>query len=401
MLRATDPQQHEGVAELSGVVRRVIAARVSDPHDVEDLVQETLVKVTAAEPRLGVDALQAYAIVTAQHVVIGQARKDGTKRRHIHRMVDYTSLDGPEELTLQREETDALAVALSRLDERDRQMLMAHEVEGVDTASLARDSGTSPGNVAARLARARARLRLEFLLAFRGVTLPEGKCRSVLLALSSGDQRRQRALRAGDHLLVCPTCAALSEPLVERRRSIAGFIPLVGLGVVRAGKAVGRAAHSGTAQAVAGVSAVAAGAVVVVALTQPGASPTPVPPTTVAAPITSPLMSGTESLLPLPPGGLAPLVGRPVQAQSVLVLAVPSDEGAWIGTSAQSKVWLRFVGSGESPFKVVAGQHLTFTGSIGANSPAFAASGLSAGDLSSVTAQGAHIEVTYTALRIT
>jgi serine/threonine-protein kinase RsbT len=40
----------------------------------------------------------------------------------------------------------------------------------------------------------------------------------VLLAISSGDRRRQREVDAARHLLECDLCARLSEPLVSRGR---------------------------------------------------------------------------------------------------------------------------------------------------------------------------------------
>ncbi len=373
---------------LSGVIRRVVAARVNDPHDVEDLVQETLVKVAAAERRLGPDALQGYAIVTARNLIIGRARHDGTHRRHVHRLVDYIGLDGPEELTLQREETDALATALTRLDATDRALLLAHEVDGIDTAALSDTHDTTPGAIAVRLARARARLRVEFLLAFRGITLPTPRCRSVLLALSSGDTRRQRSLRAGDHLLTCSTCASLSAPLVERRRSIAGFIPFLFINPV---KALGRVARNGKVQIVAGVTTVAVGTIAVIALTQPSARPRPASPTTTVA-ATSPVMSEKRSLLPIPTQGLTPFIGRPVRARAALVLAVRADEGAWIGSDKSARIWVQFDGSGESPFHLRSGQHITFTGRLVPTTPGFVLrAGIPEPDRAVVLAQGAHI----------
>ncbi len=79
--------------------------------------------------------------------------------------------------------------------------------------------------MAAQLARARARMRVEYVLVLRGVELPSDSCRSVLLALSIGDQRRQKALDAGSHLLSCATCAELSEPLLARKRVLVGLLP--------------------------------------------------------------------------------------------------------------------------------------------------------------------------------
>ncbi len=383
--------------ELSEVIRRVVAAKVYDPHDVEDIVQETLVKVAAAETRLGPNALQGYAIVTARNLVAGRARDESTRKRHLHRLVDYTSLDGPEELALEREETDALAAALLRLDGTERALLLAHEVNGVDTASLADAEHTTSGAIAVRLARARARLRVEFLLAFRGVTLPEPRCRTVLLALSSGDRRRQRSLRAGDHLLTCPTCASLSSPLVERRRSIAGVIPFF---FVDPFKALGRLARNGKAQAAAAVVTAAAVTAGVVALSQP-ADPPNRPPTTQPAAISSTVMTGTQRLLPIPARGLAPFVGRIVRVRNAPVFAVPADEGAWIGTSNTARIWVQFSGSGESPFDVSPGQHLTFDARlVGFNPALLATARVPAPDLAAIAQQKALISVPFSAVAI-
>jgi hypothetical protein len=79
-----------------------------------------------------------------------------------------------------------------------------------------------------RLARARANLRLEFLLTFRRLSLPTPECRPVLLALAARDPRRKAQLDAAGHVEMCPTCAELLEPMTERDRRIAAwlFVPL-------------------------------------------------------------------------------------------------------------------------------------------------------------------------------
>ena len=145
---------------------------------------------------------------------------------------------------------------MARVPDTDRELLLFHEVDGIDTATLAAHSDSTPGGVAMRLACARALLRLEFVLALRGVKLTNARCRAVLLAISAGDTRRQKSLDAADHLGTCATCAALSAPLVERRRAIAGWLPIGGLvGAFRAlaGKLrtpKGQAAAAGTTAAV-------------------------------------------------------------------------------------------------------------------------------------------------------
>ena len=109
-----------------------------------------------------------------------------------------------------------MSEALARLSERERETLLAHEVAGQDTRSLAGQLGSTAGAVAAQLNRTRARLRVEYLLALDRAEPPTDRCRPVLLALSGGDRRRQREVDAGRHLLECDLCARLSRPLMER-----------------------------------------------------------------------------------------------------------------------------------------------------------------------------------------
>lgn len=211
------------------MVRRVLAARTRDHHLIEDLTQETLIRLASSEQRLAPDAQRAYAIVTARNLLTSHARRQSVRRRHLHRLVEDTGLEGPEQRTLQREETDALAAALERIEPEDRDLLLRHESEGVDLATLADRAHVSSGAIAMRLTRARAALRLEFVLAFRRVDLPTEHCRPVLLALATGDRRRQAALGVAAHLDSCPTCAALVKPLTERDRRTAGWliVPIV------------------------------------------------------------------------------------------------------------------------------------------------------------------------------
>ena len=219
---AADDQQppehaHQpGVADLIPMLRRVVAARVSDPAAAEDLVQETLVRVLAAVDRVDPQMLEPYAIVTARNVIASMWQDKDRHRRHQHRVVDLRPPASPDEGLLAREEQAAVASALARLGDAERQALIAHEVAGKDTRSLAAELGSSPGAVAAALNRTRARLRVEYLLALEQVEPPTDRCRPVLLAISGGDRRRQREVGAARHLLECELCARLSQPLMDR-----------------------------------------------------------------------------------------------------------------------------------------------------------------------------------------
>ena len=207
------------VAALMPMVRRIVLSRVGAHPAADDLIQETLVRVLAAQPRIEPGMLEPYAIVTARNVIATMWRNDGRRDRNLHKVVDLGVPEEPAEALLAAEEQAAIAQALDRLEARERDTLLAHEVAGQDTRSLAARTGSTAGAVAAQLNRTRARLRVEYLLALEQTEPPTERCRPVLLALSGGDRRRQREVDAAGHVLTCDLCARLSEPLTARGQS--------------------------------------------------------------------------------------------------------------------------------------------------------------------------------------
>lgn len=212
--------------EIRTIVRRVVSARVRDVHLVDDLVQETLTKVLSAWDRIDPATAVPYAITTARNVVASSWRQADTTGRNLHRVVDLLPVARPEDAVLDREESDAVAQALTHLSDRDRAVLLAHDVEGRDLADLAQEQSSTAGALAAQLKRTRARLRVEYLLAMDRTQPPTAACRPVLLALSGGDRRRQRELDVAGHLLACPYCAELSRPLAARADDASARIPV-------------------------------------------------------------------------------------------------------------------------------------------------------------------------------
>jgi serine/threonine-protein kinase RsbT len=171
----------------------------------------------AARSRVEPDKLAHYASVTARNLVASMAEKNDRARSRSHLLVDARESESPVTDVLRQEERAIVSAALAQLPTGDRDVLMAHEVEGQDTISMAAGRGLTPGAVAARLSRARASLRVEYLLVAEGIEPPTDRCRPVLRALSSGDRRRQRELDASGHLLSCAACARIKTELFERR----------------------------------------------------------------------------------------------------------------------------------------------------------------------------------------
>lgn len=211
-----EPGGRPDVEALIPMLRRIVAARVGSHPAAEDLVQETLVRVLAAQDRIEPGLLEPYAITTVRNVLATMWRQNDREARNRHRVHDPTQPADVERLVVDAEEQGAITEALGRLTDREREVLLAHEVGGQRTSALAGETGLSAGAVAAQLNRTRARLRVEYLLALERTEPPTDRCRAVLLALSSADRRRQREVDAARHLLECELCARLSRPLLER-----------------------------------------------------------------------------------------------------------------------------------------------------------------------------------------
>jgi RNA polymerase sigma factor (sigma-70 family) len=400
-----DPADEQAeILALVAPLRRFALSRLDDVHDADDVVQETLTRVLAARRRLEDETLTGYAFTVARNLIVAHYRHAELHRRHAPRLVERGEPAQPESVVLASEDRRALGTALAELPEHQRDQLVEHVVHEVTVTDLGEASGA--GAVAAQLARTRARLRVDYLLALRGVTLPTGRCRPVLLAISAGDRRRQAALRAGPHLSRCRTCAELSEPLLHRRRTLAGFLPWIPLGALQGHLARwvrGHPAHSAAGGA--GVAAVVVAAVVVAASAGPAAAPSTSGPSPTGSPTTSapvsptidsPLTGPAGPVLPVA-GRLADLAGQRVQARGVRVLAVPADEGFWVGDSEGRRVWVQLrTGQGrESRVGVRRGQRLTFTALVVRNDAGFLGrAGVSQADgAAELARQGAHLEV--------
>ncbi len=369
---AANPASADDVLLVVGPVERVVSARSRPGDDVDEIVQETVARVLEARWRLDREALIAYAIVTARNLVTERHRGLLVHQRNRHRLAEPPDEPSPEAEVLLREEQEAMRTAMARLSSDDHELLLAHEVRGQTVGKIAADAGVTPNTLAARLSRARARLRLEHLLAFRRVALPTPRCRGILEAVSLGDRRRQHALAAGAHLLECPTCADLSESLLHRRRGLAAVWPLPLLWALprRVHRSLGTAATA----AAAAVLAVTVGTT---ALLVPRHSSPPVPKVPPAAPRAAARAGPTSATVgaasflrisgvAFPPGSptLHDHVGATARIVSARVQSVPADEGFWVGTGPGRRVWVQLQGRGESPQRIAPGALVTLSGTI-------------------------------------
>lgn len=148
------------------------------------------------------------------------------------------------------------------------------------------------------------------------------------------------------------------------------------------------------------------------AATSPAASPATIgPAASASAPAagSGALTANGTSLLPIAisagaGGDLSEYVGQAAAAQGVLVLSAPADNGFWVGTSTTDQVYVHLLQPGlVSPHPVRAGDHISFTGNVVANSTTLAADdGVTAAEgVDQLTAQKAHIEIAKSAVTFT
>ena len=120
------------------------------------------------------------------------------------------------------------------------------------------------------------------------------------------------------------------------------------------------------------------------------------------------LTAGGESVLDLAvrpdaAAALGGLSGQAVTGTGVQVLSVPADEGFWVGTSDQQRVWIQLTGeAGESPYQVTEGDTIDFEGAVVAHEEAFAGEvGVDEAEgAAQLSSQAAHLEVAKSAIAL-
>jgi DNA-directed RNA polymerase specialized sigma24 family protein len=371
-----DEVSPEQIAALAPGLRRYAAARHVEVAAVDDLVQETIARLLEVRTRLDLATLFAYALAVLTNLDRSRRRGDDVARRHRHRLLD---LDGPasaDDEVIRGEQLEALRRALDALAPDVQQLLVAHYAPAADPTT------STSGAQAARLARARAKLRLEYLLALRHVTLPEQRCRAVLVAISERNTRRQTELGAGSHITTCPTCMSLADPLLRRDSRLFGLWPLLAAAVLLR-KAAG--AHPVVAASAGVVTAGVVTAAVVLALPSPHHRPAPPRPSALCR------MTGP---------GRAGMVGHHVTADHLLVTEVPANEGFFVRACGGRQVWVRLTGRGESPLHIRRHDHVTVAGLVRRVERDDVAADLSVSDAAEIRRMGVLLAIPFADVRV-
>jgi RNA polymerase sigma factor (sigma-70 family) len=182
-----DKQITEVVARERNRLRSFIRRRVSDPGDVDDILQEVFYElVEAARLLQPVEQVGAWLFRVARNRIIDRFRKArSTPAAQDHSTVgddEVRSLeellpsreDGPEALYARRVLLEELDAALEELPAAQRDVFLAHELEGRSFRELAQETGLSINTLLARKRYAVLHLRRRLRAIYREINADEG-----------------------------------------------------------------------------------------------------------------------------------------------------------------------------------------------------------------------------------
>lgn len=144
------------VAQHQVSLRRYALALTGNPHDADDLLQSTLVKVYLAWQRLDdVGNLRAYARTTMSRTYVSLWRRWGRRETPVAALPDAPAPPGPD-----LGDRDLIWRELAKLGKRQRAVVVLRYFEDLDLATIADTLGISVGTVKSQLSRGLAHLRL-------------------------------------------------------------------------------------------------------------------------------------------------------------------------------------------------------------------------------------------------
>lgn len=158
-----DRQISEIMAQERSRLRNFIRRRVPDPADVEDIVQDVFYKLVEANRLLmPIDHVTGWLFRVARNRITDLFRKkkpelfsDAAVENEEGDVMQIEDLlpspdAGPEALYLRNVLLDELELALDELPDEQREVFVAHELEGRSFKELSAESGVSVNTLIAR-----------------------------------------------------------------------------------------------------------------------------------------------------------------------------------------------------------------------------------------------------------
>ena len=124
----------------------------------DDLLQELFLKLRSSTGFRDATDPTAFAVRTAVNLAFDWRRKQ-CRRREVAAVLEEVAVSDPLAKLVQRDELDAVLIALAELPDSVRLCLVLRHLEQIDTADIARQLGKTPHQVRALCAKGIARLR--------------------------------------------------------------------------------------------------------------------------------------------------------------------------------------------------------------------------------------------------
>ncbi len=140
---------------------------VGNPHDAEDVVQESFLRAFSAMGRFRGDDMRAWLLAIVRntalnHIQRGRPKAETEWSDRVAEPADGTA--GPETAVLNQERRIQVRAAIERLPREFRDALILREIEGLPYKEIAFVLKIPIGTVMSRLSRARALLMQELVL---------------------------------------------------------------------------------------------------------------------------------------------------------------------------------------------------------------------------------------------
>ena len=137
----------ETVKRESGRLRNFIRKRVPDPSDAEDILQDVFYELLdSAKP---IEQVTAWLFRVASNRIIDRFRKQKHQTLSIDDLLPSRD-GGPESDYARSVLIDELTVALGELPKEQREVFIAHEIDGKSFKEMAEESGVSVNTLLSR-----------------------------------------------------------------------------------------------------------------------------------------------------------------------------------------------------------------------------------------------------------
>jgi RNA polymerase sigma factor (sigma-70 family) len=143
---------------LRAALARYFRARIGDPIEAEDLVQEVFARIAARKGDAPIVNLSGYMFQTAASLLTDRARRRGARRAEAHVPIDpdrHADLEpDPYRVLAGKEDLRIATAALQALPVRTRTIFVLHRLDGMKYRDVATQLGISVSAVEKHMVRA-------------------------------------------------------------------------------------------------------------------------------------------------------------------------------------------------------------------------------------------------------